>query len=245
VCYLCPYCIRTLRSATIGWAVKEHLDGNFPSKSKIWISLQDKDIGLCGKQFFWKTIKNAYFIGEKWDNVPNCEHCSHCPLCNRTESMEHILTNTEDCPNRESHILWDLAKFFWLQHYPNWPDLSIGTILGCALEKFNGNDPAQVQGTERLYRILISGTAHMVWKLHCERRIEHQDIAEQTSAKEIAHRWHYKINARFKVDRALTHVHLHGACAIAKELVLNTWRGTILNNSDNTEDWLYTSANAT
>ncbi|KAJ7850852.1 hypothetical protein B0H13DRAFT_1585009, partial [Mycena leptocephala] len=54
---------------------------------------------------------------------------------------------------------------------------------------------------DRLFRILISETVHLIWKLRCMRVIERgSDPMRYFSEKEIHNRWLSCINQRLPID---------------------------------------------
>ena len=55
---------------------------------------------------------------------------------------------------------------------------NLGDILGCDLANFTINGKPN-SGKNRLYRIIASGTAFLIWKLMNERRIRGEDGQEQ------------------------------------------------------------------
>jgi hypothetical protein len=56
------------------------------------------------------------------------------------------------------------------------------------------------QGKNRLYRILMSESAFLIWKLRCERRITKEDNPEKFhSETEIHNRWVATINSRLNL----------------------------------------------
>ncbi|KAG2352215.1 hypothetical protein BDR07DRAFT_1314775 [Suillus spraguei] len=65
------------------------------------------------------------------------------------ESIEHILTT---CGKSPSKTIWELAKSLWPTDTIPWPQLSIGTILGCGAlripHKTNKNDPNDAKVAE-------------------------------------------------------------------------------------------------
>ncbi|KAJ6474808.1 hypothetical protein C8R45DRAFT_935335 [Mycena sanguinolenta] len=52
--------------------------------------------------------------------------------------------------------VWELAQDFWKNKNPNWPPLSLGSLLGCGLAVFRSEKKKAVNSTARLYRILIT-----------------------------------------------------------------------------------------
>ncbi|KAJ7083859.1 hypothetical protein C8R44DRAFT_651827, partial [Mycena epipterygia] len=87
----------------------------------------------------------------------------------------------------------------------------------------------------RFFTILISTSMRLIWNLRNERLFEtHTCPSEQ----EIHNRWVSAINAALRQDQLLTHRARFGTLAIKKELVLNTWSGTLLNEDSLPDDWI-------
>lgn len=90
-------------------------------------------------------------------------------------------------------------------------------------------------GPDRLYRILITETAHLIWKLRCERVIGGRE--QPHSNIEIAHRWMAALNARLLLDRQMTRYSLSKR-AIKGKIVRSTWTKVIEGEEALPEDWL-------
>ncbi|KAJ7661175.1 hypothetical protein B0H17DRAFT_953751 [Mycena rosella] len=84
-------------------------------------------------------------------------------------------------------------------------------------------------GTTRLFRILVSESAFLIWRLRCERVIQEKDLA---SAREIHNRWLKTINNRLGLDG-------YGKKAIKKSLVLKTWQRVLKNERNLPKNWIW------
>jgi hypothetical protein len=105
--------------------------------------------------------------------------------------MEHILLQ---CTIPGQQVVWNLAKQLWELKKKNWPSIHYGTILGCGLAKITAD--ANKRGDNRLFCILVSESAHLTWKLRCERHITRNDsLEEQHTPAEIHNRWLQAINS--------------------------------------------------
>jgi ribonuclease HI len=91
-------------------------------------------------------------------------------------------------------------------------------------------------GTTRLFRILVSESAHLIWRIHCERVIQGKGPASQ---REIHNRWLKSINNRLGIDSAMTNVVKYGKNAIKKGLVLATWKKVLKNEDTLPKDWTW------
>ncbi|KAJ7138835.1 hypothetical protein C8R46DRAFT_921730 [Mycena filopes] len=113
----------------------------------------------------------------------------------------------------------------------------MGDILGCCLAIFESESRSRPSGVNRLYRILISESVYLIWKLRCERVIAREGVPH--SLAEIQNRWIHMLNERIDVDRFM-------ACDISfrqkkpalPALVLKTWSRTLLSEEKLPKDWL-------
>ncbi|KAJ7806638.1 hypothetical protein B0H14DRAFT_3767615 [Mycena olivaceomarginata] len=202
------------------------LAGRSPTDGEIWSSLRHRDITRTTRAFMWRCMHQAYKIGEYWRNIPTFEHWAECRHCRVDDSMEHTLVEC-DAPGREN--LWDLAKELWELKGHQWPNISIGSILACGFANIVDAAGRQDRGANQLFRVLISETAHLIWKLRCLRVIERgSDPAKYFSEAEIHNRWLACINARLRSDIILTDRNKFGNRALNFKEVLNTWKGVIV-----------------
>ncbi|KAG1888417.1 hypothetical protein F4604DRAFT_1499697, partial [Suillus subluteus] len=84
----------------------------------------------------------------------------------------------------------------------------------------------------RLYRILISESAHLIWVLRCERTIGGRNYPLNT----IESRWMNKITSRLEIDRSI-------ASRIDKKnktrnIVKTTWSDIITSKNQIPENWV-------
>lgn len=150
--------------------------------------------------------------------------------------MEHILT---DCPIPGRTIIWNLAQNLWLKKHDTWPEIrNIGSILKCGLADFKTHEGKPDPGANRLYRIIISESAFLIWKLRCNRvMVAGTDEALWPSEDTIKKKWYSAIERRLTLDRAMTHKKFEKR-ALKLSVVRNTWRGILQNESDMPDDWL-------
>jgi ribonuclease HI len=92
-----------------------------------------------------------------------------CQHCGTIESMEHMLSQCEIPGQKE---VWDLAKELWTKRNPNWTWPGIGTIISAGLANFKNDEGKMKPGEARLYRILMAESAHLIWKIRCERLMQ-------------------------------------------------------------------------
>lgn len=178
-------------------------------------------------------MHRAYKIGQYWKNIPGWEHREKCQVCGEEESMNHILLECEEPGRRE---VWKLAEELWKKKSDKWPELrNVGSILVCTMAETKNSKGKKVQGADRLYRILISESAHLIWRM---RNKQFGEPTKETwpSIREVVNQWTTMINNRLDLDKAMTSTKFEKQ-ALPKKKVLNTWKNTLMNEKDLPEDW--------
>ena len=205
-----------------------------PTRENIWLAMKHRDLTRKTRDFLWKCVQNTYKVGDFWEKIPSYESRGTCPICNKREDLEHIIMK---CKAKARSTTWHLAKKIWSRcHDSPLPD-KLGDILGCGLTTFRMNNKIN-KGKNRLYRILISETAYLIWKMRNERRIRDGDSpGKEHSTKETFNRWKHTINKQLTTDRALTNKQRFGKRAINENLVKVTWRNCIANEDGLPSDW--------
>ena len=157
-----------------------------------------------------------------------------CPLCEEQEDMNHILV---DCTARPRELAWELANRVW-RNRDNTPlPPRLGDILGCGLANSKHRERPD-RGKTRLYRILVSETAYLVWKMRNERRIRNDETrGREATDSEIRNRWIEAINRRLTIDRALTDNTRFGKRALDKKLVKSTWKHCLNREEELPDNW--------
>lgn len=216
------------------------LCGRTPSNTQLWSSIRNKDFSKVFRSFIWCTLHAGYKCGVYWSSIPNYEHRGICPCCDTEETIEHILTR---CSAPGQELIWHLAQELWEQKGLPWPQyFSYGMVLGCGISDFKTNDRKRLMGANRLWRILISESAHLIWKIRCECRIANEDDPDKHHSPIAIHnRWVYQLNCRLSLDRSITDKYRFGSKALRPDLVLRTWRGVILNEENLPENWIWQS----
>ena len=227
--------IRNLENARN--AIHEY-SNNLETDESIWKGTRNPNIRTRVQQFLYKTLHGTQKIGNFWSNIRDYETRQNCTICNTIESMEHILTQCAATPTR---IIWNLARNTWPHDLNLWPEISIGTIMGCGSLTIPGANPPRDarnpprrtrEGQRRLLQILISESAHLIWVLRCERVIqEHSHTANETY-----HRWLRAINTRLTDDKII-------ATRIKRDekserKVRNTWEHVLRKQEDLPDDWI-------
>ena len=218
--------------------VQTHLNnvGIWPSQSEFWRSLRHKDIRRHIASFLWKVAHNAFKTGNFWLQVAGREDRARCQLCGATESIEHILTV---CRAEETTTIWHCAKILWEAKGREWTPPSLEELLTIGMKKWYApTAPSQYDhGTSRLWRILMSESIFMIWKLRCERVIQHSAEREWThSRREVQLRWTAALQHRLQMDRTLTSPRF-GRTAIPGKRVKQTWSGIVKNETALPGNW--------
>jgi hypothetical protein len=86
--------------------------------------------------------------------------------------MEHILT---ECTILGQTQVWEIMKNIWRGTGEQWSQPNYGETIGISsitpkISWKNGKD-----GWKRLYQILISEGAHIIWKLRCNKVLNHDN----------------------------------------------------------------------
>ena len=146
--------------------------------------------------------------------------------------MDHILLR---CRTGVCEQAWSLADNVWARRSTTVIPKTLGTILGCTLATFTTNGRTD-KGKGRLFRILVSETAYLVWRLRNERRIQQEDRLAQ-SESEVRNRWTYAINKRLTLDRMLTNAARFKSAAVKDKLVKATWTNCLKDEEDLPPNW--------
>ncbi|KAJ6586233.1 hypothetical protein B0H10DRAFT_1961825 [Mycena sp. CBHHK59/15] len=77
------------------------------------------------------------------------------------------------------------------------------------------------KGTTCLFRIIVSESAHLIWKLRNERVIQEKNPA---SKQEIQNKWCKAINNRLAIDCMLTNEAKHGKVLKDEDTLPAEWR---------------------
>ena len=176
-------------------------------------------------------------IGEKWRGIPNFEQRETCTICNRTESMQHILL---ECKSNTRKLIWRKARALWPHGRQHWPQITLGTIIGIGCISLADTEVRQeaektrsmeIRGRTRLLQILISEASHLVWVMRCERVIH----GKNHTSREITRRWTKKINERLTNDQIITTKIKRDPKLI--NLTNATWKKTLINANIPHRNW--------
>lgn len=130
----------------------ERYSGHSETDATIWKGMRNSSIRPKIRQFLYKATHEIFMIGQYWSRIQAVQERQSCTTCGSIESMSHILTQCRSSPTR---IIWDLARTTWPHEDIPWPDIDLGTILGCG----------SLRGASRLLQILLSESAYLVWTM--------------------------------------------------------------------------------
>ncbi|KAL4255512.1 hypothetical protein AB1N83_014246 [Pleurotus pulmonarius] len=221
--------------------VQNHVEevlGEIPTEERIWKAIRNRDMSRQARYYLWMTAHDAYCIGTHWlkpnypEELQQRSECAHC--YGKIEDMGHILTSCET-PGQEQ--VWQLAKDLWEKTGRTWIQPWIGNIIGCALSKASEGKNKTDPGGKRLWRIIISESAYLIWKLRCERVIQNGNTV--FSIQEVNNRWLAAINNRLELDCDMTDKSL-GKRALKAKVVLQTWKGALKGEGQLPRNWIKT-----
>ena len=162
-----------------------------------------------------------------------------CATCNETESMSHILT---ECREKNTQFIWQLARNLWPHRNCPWPEITLGTILGCGCINLQSDRPRghhtqqhkkmTHRGPTRLLQILLSESAYLIWVLRCERVIQEKHLSEE----EIRTRWYRAINERLTIDK-VTATKIRRNSTFTK-LIEETWGPALRKEKEPQVNWI-------
>ncbi|KAF8196494.1 hypothetical protein BJ912DRAFT_846780 [Pholiota molesta] len=215
-----------------------HHNGLTPLDARVWLSIRDKSVTPRARSFLWKAMHNAYKLGRFWAHIPNYEQRQFCHACgNADETLEHILTR---CRASQQETIWNAARELWALRELPWPPPTMGVILGSGLHLFHtqaGKMP--LPGANRLYKIIMSESAHMIWKIRCQWRIQDEGDLDKILSNEGARgKWLDQINRRLQLECLQTNPYKYGKMAVRKALVEKTWWAVLKNREDLPDDWI-------
>jgi hypothetical protein len=205
-----------------------------PTPSHVWLSVHNKTITRNIRAFLWRCLHQANHCGSYWLHIPQLTDRELCHECQTTESLSHIIL---ECGASGQATIWKLTKKLWELKGIPWPTLNLGSILGCGITNFHNTTGKPLPGANRLYSIIISESAHLIWKLRCEWRIQHNGDASQKHSETEINRWLKAINTRLQTDCLLTNSIRYGSKALSPVLVQCTWQGTLQNEQSLSDDW--------
>ncbi|EPS97651.1 hypothetical protein FOMPIDRAFT_1128035, partial [Fomitopsis schrenkii] len=203
--------------------------------ARLWTSLRHDDIRLTVSDFLWKALHGAHRCGVFWSKIPGLEERALCAHCKTTDSLEHILVK---CGATGQNEIWNLTRNLWTKSGFDWPNTTYIEALTFGLRRWKRHGSTEEeQSASRLWRILISESLYLIWKLRCERVIEHEgEIGWAHPAASIQSRWLATMNSRLLLDREMTRPR-RAHRSIPEDLVQNTWKCVLQNKDNLPKEW--------
>ncbi len=206
-----------------------------PTTAAIWRSLRAKDVPRKLRDFWWKTLHDALRIGKFWTHIPGYTERAVCAACGELETLEHILL---ECTAPGQELIWEEADYLLTRGGAPSFRRTLGTILGTPATTFEHANIPRWKGAQRLYRIVTMEATHLIWKMRCERVIQHDGNPEKwLTLREVSNRWACAINRRLAMDQSLTAARLQKG-ATPRATVLETWSTVLMQNRNLPEDWI-------
>ncbi|OJT14554.1 Transposon TX1 uncharacterized 149 kDa protein [Trametes pubescens] len=209
--------------------------GHKPTEEGVWKSLRKIDVSRECAQFMWKSIHDAFMVGKHWLRPKMSDELKEratCKLCGVTESMEHIIF---DCIAEERKEIWGEVQGLWNGAMRSQCELTWGTVFGAGCVTLEDERGIDMPYTGRLWTVLVTESAYLVWKLRCERVIQNE--GRPFTRTEVKNRWFATINGRLDLDRR-TSVPWLGGEKLSEAAVDLIWRPVIEDASLLPHDWV-------
>ncbi len=114
----------------------------------------------------------------------------------------------------------------WNRRFKDWDAPPYGEILGCASARLKGHNNKHNKGKIRLYQILISEAAYLIWTLRCTRVIKQNDESDKLTKKQKIIN---QLRKKLKMDCICIHTNesKFGRKTLRQKIVKKTWSGTL------------------
>ncbi|KJA14633.1 hypothetical protein HYPSUDRAFT_150122 [Hypholoma sublateritium FD-334 SS-4] len=207
-----------------------------PSDSTIWKSIRSLDMDRKIRAFLYRALHNLQRVGKYWKKIPQHEYKATCGTCNKTESMEHIFT---ECVNTGQQQIWNIASQV-LQSRGIDPGLkSLSNWLSAGMPNIKRPNGRAGKAKNRFFTIVMSESLYLIWLIRCEWRMEKEENElDKHTSQEIEARWKHRLNRRLRLDQAMARKKMTEWRKLNKNLVLNTWRGSLNREAQLPEDWI-------
>ncbi|TFK91185.1 hypothetical protein K466DRAFT_542257 [Polyporus arcularius HHB13444] len=216
-------------------AAIEEQTGKRLTKSILWKSLRHRDVARKISEFLWRCLHDSLKVGPYWKHVKGLEARTMCTACGVEETTEHILVECETPATMEIRRL--LARIL-RKRTGAAANLSFGALLGATAAAPAVSPRNDAAAIARFSKIVITESVYLIWKLRCERTIEHAENPEKWHSASVARaKWYACLNRRLGLERALTSRRL-GEKAIDRKLVETTWSGILNVPAKQQEHWM-------
>ncbi|KIJ25728.1 hypothetical protein M422DRAFT_193138 [Sphaerobolus stellatus SS14] len=207
--------LERVRISVAEWTNRE------PTDKRIWLSIRKKDISRGARNFLWRSLHDLYRLGKKWLHLEGYEERASCHVCDEFDSLDHVLT---ECRVPGQALIWKLAKSLWQETGRPWPEISLGIIRGCGLSNYLLDNKRPDAGLNRLFLIIVSKSAYLIWKIRCEWKIKHEGrLNKCPSIPEVTAKWRSAMSKRIQFEIIASDSGRFKRTAIPVQLVKQTW----------------------
>lgn len=161
---------------------------------------------------------------------------AECRICGQTETMEHIIFC---CTAAGRETIWDLLYELLDTIGQTTPQPTWGNIFGAASVAIRNRAGSRDATAEERWAILAIESAHLIWKLRCERVIANGG-AEFTK-KEVTNRWYAALTRRVDLDRRVAALTPGKKGKARARNVDRVWRPLLADIDCQTHEWVIDS----
>ena len=129
-------------------------------------------------------------------------------------------------------LIWNLTKALWQHKGLAWSKPVFGEILACSIINLKNEEGKYLKGKSQLRHILISESAHLIWKLRNDQIIN----GNQLTPLEVQNKWRNTINARLEIDCLSINPSFKSRSNKA-QIIKQTWRRVINHKEDLPREW--------
>ncbi|KIJ35263.1 hypothetical protein M422DRAFT_34678 [Sphaerobolus stellatus SS14] len=141
--------------------------------------------------------------------------------CDSIELMERMLAKFKFSGQK---VIWRIEEKVWFQTGEPWPGTNLGTVLGSGLGTYMTEEGRPESAERRLFMILMTESAYLIWKIRCEWRIQHEGRADKKiTDHEVRNRWIKQMSTKIYMHILCTDQQRYRREATALHLVQKTW----------------------
>ncbi|OSC98504.1 hypothetical protein PYCCODRAFT_1447396 [Trametes coccinea BRFM310] len=169
------------------------------TEAQLWKSLRKDSVLREARQWLWMVIHDAYMVGTHWlrpNMKAELQERATCRLCGQIESLEHILFT---CTAVGREAIWKLLGKILVMGGQKDTDPTWGNIVGAGCVAIRNEAGGRCPRAEERWTILAIESAHLIWKLRCERVIAKD--GQEFTEREVENRWYAALARRLDLDR--------------------------------------------
>ncbi|OSD03192.1 hypothetical protein PYCCODRAFT_1444583 [Trametes coccinea BRFM310] len=206
------------------------------SETQLWKSLKKSYVLREARQWLWMVIHDAYMVGTHWlrpNMSAELQERAMCKQCGQTDSLEHIIFT---CTATGRETIWKLLGAMLTAAGQKDVDPTWGSIVGAACVAIRNEAGTRNPIAEERWAILAIESAHLIWKLRCERVIAN-DGAEFTE-REVENRWYAALGRRLDLDRRTAALITGKRKKARTRRIDSTWRPLLNDLECETHEWV-------